>query len=137
MGPKHHDFNRDLPRTMKRLALRSALSSQAADGGIIVVEGLVPAQPRTRDVVTTLAALDVTRRALLVTGEHEPTLARAGGNIQTAKVLPAANLNVVDVLNAHSIVVTEDAVRKIEALWGGLNVKPARGRRVAEEAANA
>ncbi|OAI41921.1 hypothetical protein AYO38_11920 [bacterium SCGC AG-212-C10] len=131
-GPRHHDYIRDLPRTMKRLALRSALSSHAADGDIIVVEGLVPAQPRTKDVQATLKALAVERKALLVSGEYEPNLTRAGSNLDYAKVLPAANLNVVDVLNAHKLVLTEEAVRKIEALWGGLNVKPARGRRVEE-----
>ena len=57
-------------------------------------------------------------------GDHE-THAR---NIENVKALPAQYLNVVDLLNAHHVVMSEDAVRKCEALWGGVNVKPQRGR---------
>lgn len=128
-GPRPHSFAKDLPRQMRRLALRSALSSAARDGEIVVVEGLVPAEPRTKAVVATLDALQVTRRALLVSGQHEPVLQQAARNIEHVKVLPAANLNVVDVVNAHRVLLTEEAVRAIEALWSGPNLKPARGRR--------
>ena len=47
-------------------------------------------------------------------------------------MVPASNLGVVDVVNAHKLVMSEEAVRKCEALWGGANLKPARGRRAAE-----
>ncbi len=128
-GPKAHSFAKDLPRQMRRLALRSALSSHAADGGIIVVEGLVPAEPKTRVMQETLDAVGVERRSLVVTGAHEPNLMIATRNIANVKAVPAANLNVVDVVNAHLIVLTEDAVRAIEALWSGDNLKPARGKK--------
>jgi large subunit ribosomal protein L4 len=76
-----------------------------------------------------LTAVGVERRALVVSGEHEPNLVRAARNIDAVQALPAANLNIVDLVNAHRVVLTEEAVRKIEALWGGENTKPARGRR--------
>jgi large subunit ribosomal protein L4 len=132
MGPKPHSFERDMPRTMKRLALRSALSSHALDGSIRVVEGLIPAEGKTKLVQALLDAHKLDRSVLLVSGEHEATLNLAARNIPFATPLPAAYLNVVDVLNAHHILLTEDAVRQIEALWGGSNLKPARGRRVEE-----
>jgi large subunit ribosomal protein L4 len=128
-GPHPHSFGKDLPRTMRRLALRSALSSQAASGGLIIVDGLVPPEPKTRIMRDTLAAVGVARTALVVSGEFEPNLHRAALNIEAVKPLPAQNLNVVDLLNAHHVVMTEDAVRKCEALWGGANIKPARGRK--------
>jgi large subunit ribosomal protein L4 len=131
-GPHPHSFGKDLPRQMRRLALRSALSSHAASGSLVVVEGLAPADVKTRTVQTALDALQVDRRVLLVTGEHEAGLQRAGSNIEIVKVLPAQNLNVVDVVNAHRLLLTEEAVRKCEALWGGANLKPARGKRPAE-----
>jgi large subunit ribosomal protein L4 len=134
-GPRPHSFAKDLPRAMRRLALRSALSSHAAGGSLVVVDGLVPAEPRTKAMQATLAALGVERRALLVSGEAEPNLARASRNIESVKALPAQNLNVVDLVNAHQLLLTEDAVRRIEALWGGANVKIARGR--AKEAVSA
>lgn len=132
MGPKPHSFERDMPRTMKRLALRSALSSHALGGSIRVVEGLVPAEGKTRLIQALLDAHGLSRRVLLVSGLHEATLNQAARNIPYATPLPAAYLNVVDVLNAHQILMTEEAVRQVETLWGGSNLKPARGRRVEE-----
>lgn len=136
MGPKPHSFVRDMPRTMKRLALRSALSSHAADGTLRVIEGLIPSDSKTKTMQALLEGLEANRRVLLVSGAPELNLSRAARNLDFAQALPAANLNVVDLLNAHQVLVTEDAIRQIEALWGGENVKPARGRR-ALEAVNA
>ena len=127
-GPRHHSFAKELPRTMGRLALRSALSSHAANGSLIVVDGLSTPDAKTRSMQAILDALGVQRRALIVTGSHVPEVTRAARNIDIAKAVPAANLNVVDLINAHRLVMSEDAVRACEALWGGLNVKPLRGR---------
>jgi large subunit ribosomal protein L4 len=129
MGPKPRSFARQLPRRMKRLALRSALSGHAAGGSLVVVEGLVPAEPKTRAMAGVLDSLGIDRRSVLVTGGFEPLLHQAARNIEHVKAMPAAVLNVVDLVNAHQVVMTEDAVRAIEALWGGANVGPARGRK--------
>jgi large subunit ribosomal protein L4 len=131
-GPHPHSFVRDLPRAMRRLALRSALSSHAAAGTLVVLDGLASAELKTKDVRAALDALNVTRRALLVSGEADRALQLAGRNVESLKIVPAANLNVVDLLNAHHVVMSEDAVRKCEALWGGANVKIARGTRAQE-----
>jgi len=127
-GPKPHSFAKDLPRAMKRLALRSALSSHAGNGSLMVVEGLNAPDGKTRTVQNVLDALGVQRRALVVSGAHVPELTRAARNIDEVKALPAQNLNVVDLINAHKLVMSEDAVRACEALWGGVNVKVQRGR---------
>lgn len=132
-GPKAHSFAKDLPRAMKRLALRSALSSHAGNGSLVVVEGLNAPDGKTRTFQNVLDALGVQRRTLVVSGAHVPELTRAARNIDEVKALPAQNLNVVDLINAHKLVMSEDAVRACEALWGGVNVKPQRGR--AKEAA--
>ena len=128
-GPHPRSYAQRLPRQMKRLALRSALSSHAAGGTLIVVDGLAPEDVKTKSVQAALTALGVDRRALVISGEFESGLARAARNIDVAKALPAQNLNVVDLVNAHKLVMSEDAIRKCEALWGGANLKPARGRR--------
>ncbi len=130
-GPKPHGHGKALPRQMRRLAIRSALSSHAASGGLIVVPAIAPDEPRTRQVVDALSALGVERRALIVSGDHDPALVRAARNIAHVRALPSAQLNVVDLVDAHHVVMTEDAVRSAETLWGGENVKPARGRREA------
>jgi large subunit ribosomal protein L4 len=127
-GPRPHSFAKDMPRQMRRLALRSALSSHAASGAVIVVDGLASDEGRTRDMQSALDALGVARTALIVSGDHDANLTRAARNIANVKTLPAANLNVVDLVNAHHVVMTEEAVRKAESLWGGANLKPNRGR---------
>ncbi|HKS90433.1 MAG TPA: 50S ribosomal protein L4 [Tepidiformaceae bacterium] len=128
-GPHPHSFRKDLPRQMRRLALRSALSNHAANGTLKVVDGLAPAEPKTKLVQQALEAVGADRRTLVVSGDHDATLVRAARNVHQLVALPAQNLNVVDLVNAHYLVMTEDAVRKCEALWGGENLKPARGRR--------
>lgn len=129
-GPHPHSFRKDLPRQMRRLALRSALSDHAAKGTLKIVDGLAPAEPKTKQVQAALDAIGADRRALVVSGDHDGSLVRAARNVHQLVALPAQNLNVVDLVNAHYLVMTEDAVRKCEALWGGANLKPARGRRV-------
>ena len=116
-GPKAHSFAKDLPRAMKRLALRSALSSHAGNGSLVVVEGLNAPDGKTRTFQNVLDALGVQRRTLVVSGAHVPELTRAARNIDEVKALPAQNLNVVDLINAHKLVMSEDAVRACEALW--------------------
>jgi len=127
-GPRPHSFAKALPRTMGRLALRSALSSHAANGSLVVVEGLSTPDAKTRSMQTLLDALGIERRTLIVTGSHVPEVARSARNIDIARAVPAANLNVVDLINAHRLLMSEDAVRACEALWGGANLKPLRGR---------
>ena len=134
-GPHPHSFAKDLPRQMKRLALRSALSSHAAGGTLVVVDGLSSDETKTKSIQAVLNALGVDRRALVVSGEYEEALMRSARNIDIVKAFPAQYLNVVDLINAHRVLMSEEAIRKCEALWGGENLKPARGRR--KEAANA
>lgn len=127
MGPRPHSFAKGLPRNMKRLAIRSALSSLAMEGKITVVEGLVPAEPRTKALRDILDAVGADRTTLVVSAAAEETLQRAAHNIANARAMPAQYLNVVDIVNALRILMTEDAVRAVEALWGGANLKVARG----------
>ncbi|MGE0599115.1 MAG: 50S ribosomal protein L4 [Dehalococcoidia bacterium] len=127
-GPRHHSFAKSMPRAMNRLAIRSALSSHAGAGSLVVVDGLSTPDAKTRSMQNMLDALGIERRALVVTGSFVPEVTRAARNIDIAKAVPAANLNVVDLINAHRLVMSEDAVRACEALWGGVNVKPLRGR---------
>ena len=130
-GPKPHSHAKALPRQMRRLAIRSALSSHAASGGLIVVSAIAGGESKTREVAAALNSLGLERRALIVSSDHDATLVRAARNIANVRALPSAQLNVVDLVDAHHVVMTEDAVRRAEELWGGPNVKLARGRREA------
>jgi large subunit ribosomal protein L4 len=118
-GPKPRDFSQRLPKRMRRLAIRSVLSAKAADGELKVVEDLSLERPRTKDVQAVLEALGVTRSVLIVTGDPDRTLFLSARNIPRSKTIPAAYLNVLDMLQHRDLVMSVDAVRKAEALWGG------------------
>lgn len=118
-GPKQRSYKQTLPKMVRRLAIRSALSAKAGDGELKVVRGLGLDSPRTKTVSAMLGALDMTRSALLVTGEMDRNLLLSSRNLPGTKTIPADYINVADLLSHHGVVMTEEAVRRAEALWGG------------------
>ena len=118
-GPVPHSYVQKLPKQMRRLAIRSVLSSRTADKRLVVVDGLGIAAPSTKAVVGLLQALAVPRSALIVTGAPDRAAHLSARNVDGARVLPADTLNVGDLLSHHTVLLTVDAVRRIEALWGG------------------
>jgi large subunit ribosomal protein L4 len=118
-GPRPRGFVQRLPKRMRRLAIRSALSDKAAEGRLQVLDRLALDKPRTKDVAEVLANLEVSGSALIVIAEPERNVLLGARNLPETKVLPAAYLNVVDMLSHRALIMTVDAVRKAEALWGG------------------
>jgi large subunit ribosomal protein L4 len=118
-GPKPRSFKQALPKRVRRLAIRSVLSAKAEDGELKVIRGLDLDAPRTRAIADLLGVLDMTRSALLVTAVSNRNLLLSARNIKGARVLAADYLNVADLLHHHGLIMTEDAVRRAEALWGG------------------
>lgn len=136
-GPKPRDFSQALPKRMRRLAIRSALSSKAADGELIVLDTLVVDGPKTKAVLGPIRAVGATRSALLVTGTADRNIHLSTRNLEDASYLPADRVNTYDVLKHKHLVLTVDAVRRIEALWGGERVntrRPAHATAAAEGA---
>jgi len=147
-GPKPRDFSQRLPKKMKRLAIRSALSSKMADEHIKIIDELTFEKPKTQELGRILGNLGVVRSALIVTGQPDRKVFLSARNLPDRKALPASYLNVVDMLTHRDIVMTEAAVRRAEALWGAaatappepdptLKERPSRRRRVAAEAPEA
>lgn len=118
-GPKPHSFVQALPKRMRRLAIRSVLSSRAAEQRLVIVDQLGVNEPSTKAVVGLLKNLGLERSALIVTGTPDRTAHLSARNVDGARVLPADTLNVADLLSHHTVLLTVDAVRRIEALWGG------------------
>lgn len=118
-GPKPRSFKQALPKRIRRLAIRSALSAKVEDGEIRVVRGLALDAPRTKAIVELLSRLDIVRSALLVTAEADRNVLISSRNLPGTKTLPADYLNVADLLSHHVLVMTVEAVRRAEALWGG------------------
>jgi large subunit ribosomal protein L4 len=127
-GPKPRSYRQALPKRMKRLAIRSVLSGKVADGRLMVVNELTLEKPRTKDMVSVLTNLGIERSALIVTGEPDRNAHVSARNIPKTKVLPAAYLNVLDMLTHRDLVMTVAAVRRCEALWGGDRVGQRRAR---------
>ena len=118
-GPKQRSYKQALPKMVRRLAIRSVLSAKAADGELKVIRGLAVDAPKTKTIAALLGALEMSRSALLVTEQMDRNLLLSSRNLPGAKTLPADYLNVADLLTHHGLVMTEEAVRRAEALWGG------------------
>lgn len=118
-GPKPHSYAQKLPKRMRRLAIRSVLASRVQEQRLRVVDGLGIEQASTKAAVALLRGLGVERSALIVTGSPDRSAFLSARNVPGARVMPADTLNVADMLSHHTLVLTVDAVRRIEALWGG------------------
>ena len=118
-GPKPRSYKQSLNKRVKRLAIRSALSAKLADGELKVVSAITLDSPKTRMVKEMLGRLDMERSALLVTAAADRNLLLSARNLPGTRMLPADYLNVADLLAARNVIMTVDAVRRAEALWGG------------------
>jgi large subunit ribosomal protein L4 len=123
-GPKPRDYRQDMPKKMRRLALRCALSAKVSENELVVVDELTLEQPRTRDMAGILKALGVDSSALVVTSGVEENVVKSSRNLPRIKTLPASLLNVVDILSRRQLLITVAAVRKAEEIWGE---KPSEG----------
>ena len=118
-GPRPRSYRQDLPKRMRRLAIRSILSAKAADGSLHVIDDWGLEQPRTKELRSVLGNLGLDRTTLVVTSKPEEAVKRSARNLPKVKWLPASYLNVLDLLSHQGLLMTEDAVRVAEALWGG------------------
>src|SRR3990172_3932394 len=124
-GPRPRSYRQDLPKKMRRLAIRSALSGKLADGQLHVIDKLGGlTRPRTKEVVSILHNAGIERSALIVTGEPDRSVLISARNLPKTKVLPAPYLNVVNLLTYRDLLLTEDAVRRVEGLWGAAKAAP-------------
>ena len=122
-------------RAMRRESIRIVLSGKVRDRQLLVVENLNLDQPKTKEMAKVLKALSVDSSALVVADGASAEVIRAARNIPRIRTLPAALLNTTELLNARKIVMTLEAVRKAESLWGGAFVrkKASAGVQVMEE----
>src|SRR5690606_39109622 len=127
-GPRPRSYAQRLPKRMRRLAIRSVLSSRAQEERLLVVQDLGLERPSTKTMRAFFEQIGANRSSLLVTGDADRTALLSVRNLDGADALPADILNVADMLAHHTLVLTVDAVRRIEALWGG---ERAAGRRTA------
>ena len=116
-APKPRDYHMDVNKKVRRLALRSALSTKAAEGEIIVYDELNIAAPKKKEMVKVLAAKDV-RNALIVLPEREEVVARASANIPNVETTLAETLSVYDILKHRNLIMTKASLAKVEEVFG-------------------
>jgi large subunit ribosomal protein L4 len=117
-GPHPRDYSKAMPKKMRRLALRCLLSSKVADGTLKVLDGFSFEAPRTKEMVKILDSLKLVSSTLIVTSAVDINMVKSARNIPGIKTIPANILNVLDLLTHVALVMTEDAVRRAEQIWG-------------------
>ncbi|QHS23942.1 50S ribosomal protein L4 [Virgibacillus sp. MSP4-1] len=111
-GPTPRSYSYKLPKKVRRLALRSALSSKVKEESIYVLDNLSFDAPKTKEVVKMLEGLNVPEDTLIVTADSDENVERSANNIQGVKVLTVEQVNVLDLLTHDKLVITKDAAEK-------------------------
>ena len=113
-GPVVRSHAHDLPKKVRKLALKTALSAKVADGKLIILDAATATSPKTKDMAATLSKLGLTS-VLFIDGAVESNFALATRNIPYVDVLPQLGANVYDILRRDTLVLTKDAVQALEA----------------------
>lgn len=117
-GPQPRSYKKVLPRKVRRLALRSALSSKVEGGNVIVLEGLQMDAPKTKEMVNVLQNLKFAdAKTLIVAGESDVNIVKSANNIPGVKTVTADGLNVYDILHHNKLVLLKDVVSTVEEVW--------------------
>lgn len=116
-GPHPRKYTQAMPRQMRRLAIRSALSAKLADGRLTVIKGLGEIEPRTKAFKMLLQNFPESRSVLVVLAEKNDAIERSAANLADTKTIIAPVLSIRDVLKYERLLVTEEALAVIESLW--------------------
>ena len=114
---KPRSYRISVPRKVRRLAMKSALTTKCAENEIILLDSLTLSEAKTKIIVKMLKDLGAAKKAMIVTASSDEQVLRAANNIEGVKVSHVGMLNVVDILNYTSFIVTKDAIALIEELY--------------------
>jgi 50S ribosomal protein L4, bacterial/organelle len=115
-APKPRDYRVSVPKSMRKVAMKSALTSKVQENQMIVLESLSFEAPKTKSMVEMLKAFEA-NKALIITAESNEAVYKSARNIQGISVIPANNINVYDILKYEKLFITKDAVSKIEEVY--------------------
>ena len=113
-GPPPRDYSIRLPKKMRRLALRSALSSKVEEGSIVVLDELKMDYPKTKEMARILNNLKINNKALVVIDSTDENVVKSARNIPGIKPVAASWLNVYDILAHNTLLITREAVNRVE-----------------------
>lgn len=118
-GPHPRNFGTSVPKKMRRVALKSALSDKFKDGKIMVVDDFQFAEPQTKKMTLLLSNLKVDGGALIVSAKTDLNLIKSARNLPRVKTILARQLNVLDILTYNYLVMNQDALKQVEEVFGG------------------
>ena len=137
-GPRTRSHAFDLPKKIRALALKSALSSKVKDGKLVVLDEATAKDHKTKPMAATLAKMNIDSALIISGAEVDANFARATSNIPKIDVLPVQGLNVYDILRRETLVMTKEAVETITARLKGEAVEaaaPAKAEKAAKKEA--
>lgn len=112
-GPTPRSYSFKLPKKVRRLAIKSALSTKVLDNDVVVLENLTIEAPKTKDMIQVLNALSLNKKVLIVTADADQTVELSARNIPGVTVVDANGVNVLDVMNHDKMVITKEAAEKV------------------------
>jgi len=116
-GPKPRSYNYTLPKKVKRLAMKCALSSKVADNDVLILDQLELEMPKTKEMVNILNNLKIDKKALIVTLDKDDNVEKSTRNIPGVKATMVGNLNVYDILKHDKLVLTKEALERVEEVY--------------------
>lgn len=116
-APKPRDYRYKLPKKLRRLAMKSILSSKVEEKEIIVLDELKMEAPKTKEMVKLLENIKAEKKALIVMAEKDDAVVRSAANIPGVRTTLVGTMNVYEIINHTSFIVTKDAINKIEEVY--------------------
>ena len=116
-APVPRDYSFKMNKKEKRAALKSALTDKVANGKLVVVDALTFEAPKTKEFAKVMANLNVNEKALVVLNDNDANVVLSAKNIPTVKTSLTNTINVYDIVNAKTLVLTQDAVKTIEEVY--------------------
>ena len=116
-APKPRDYSYKVPKKVRRLALKSVLTSKVETGEIIVIDRIDLEGPKTKEMANFLANIKADKKALIVMDEKNINVIKSANNIPNVTTTLVNTLNVYDILKHNSFIITKDAVKKVEEVY--------------------
>lgn len=116
-APKPRDYSYKVPKKVRRLALKSVLTSKVQENEIIVIDAIDFDSPKTKDMVNFLAKVNANKKALIVMDEKNINVIKSAKNIPNIQTALVNTINVYDILKYDSFIITKEAVRKVEEVY--------------------
>lgn len=116
-APKPRDYRYTVPKKLRRLAMKSALSSKVVEKEIIVLDTLNFEAPKTKEMIKVLGNVNAAKKALIIMAEKDENVIRSAANVPGVRTALVGTMNVYEIINHTSFIVTKEAINKIEEVY--------------------